>query len=83
VEVSVRRCPRCLEWAINQLATVTNPIPLPPSSYSQPIPVDTNGDMKIDLLGMTPASRSNSNAPLMLWKNVWNSADQVSPIFDV
>lgn len=40
--------------------------------------VDSNGDMKIDLLAI-PASGSN----LRLWKNVWNATSGSSSLFEV
>ncbi|KAF5386695.1 hypothetical protein D9615_001974 [Tricholomella constricta] len=62
---------------------VHNPITVPPSTLSQPISIDADGDMKIDLLGITPSSRGNSRAPLQLWQNVWNSSQPNSPLFDI
>ncbi|KAF9464632.1 hypothetical protein BDZ94DRAFT_1256197 [Collybia nuda] len=61
---------------------VNNPIAIPPSTLSQPIPIDVDGDMKIDLLGTTP-SKGNSRSPLQLWQNVWNATRPESPLFDV
>ncbi|KAE9384582.1 hypothetical protein BT96DRAFT_1026852 [Gymnopus androsaceus JB14] len=62
---------------------VTNPFSLTSSSLSQPIPLDLNGDMKIDLLGMTPSSQHSSTAPFQMWKNVWNASQAYSPLFEV
>ncbi|KAJ7771527.1 hypothetical protein B0H16DRAFT_1513818 [Mycena metata] len=59
----------------------SNPLSLPPSALPQPIPIDVDGDMKIDLLGMTPSSSSTS--PFQVWQNVWNASDPQSPLFDV
>ncbi|KAJ7581491.1 hypothetical protein C8J56DRAFT_833576 [Mycena floridula] len=43
------------------------PLPMSPSSVAQPIPIDLNGDMRIDLLGADPTSKS-----LQVWNNVWS-----------
>ncbi|KAK7037504.1 hypothetical protein VNI00_010996 [Paramarasmius palmivorus] len=56
---------------------------LPSSSQSQPIPIDLDGDMKIDLLGMTPSSESGSINMLQAWQNVWNASEPNSPLFQV
>ncbi|KAL0573899.1 hypothetical protein V5O48_008047 [Marasmius crinis-equi] len=53
---------------------------IPSSSLSQPIPIDLNGDMKIDLLGMTSDSQ-RSSAKLQAWMNVWNATQTRSPLF--
>jgi len=71
------------QLALEKLVVVTSPISLPPSTYAQPIPIDTNGDMKIDLLGMTPASKSDPDIPLTVWKNVWDSSQPNSAIFNL
>ena len=34
---------------------IDHPITVPPSGMVQPIPIDINGDMRIDLLGVTPS----------------------------
>ncbi|KAG9010523.1 hypothetical protein FRB94_010289 [Tulasnella sp. JGI-2019a] len=49
------------------------PISMPPSTTAQPIPLDSNGDMRIDLLGLSP---SGSSSYLKLWQNTW---DNTSP----
>ncbi|KZV83486.1 hypothetical protein EXIGLDRAFT_683764 [Exidia glandulosa HHB12029] len=46
-------------------------IDVPSSTLVQPIPVDANGDMRIDLLGMFPDAGGSS---LKLWQNSWNSS---------
>lgn len=46
---------------------------------AQPIPIDMNGDLKIDLLGNIPGSGSQ----FKVWDNVWNSSQRDSPIFDL
>lgn len=53
-----------------------NALRLPPSSIPQPIPVDADGDMKIDLLGMSPKPDV-----LQLWQNVYNASELDSPLF--
>ncbi|KAI6036999.1 hypothetical protein BKA83DRAFT_687075 [Pisolithus microcarpus] len=57
-------------------------ISVPPSTLSQPIPVDINGDMKIDLLGM-PTDRRGSSNPLRVWKNNWNTSNGEAPLFEL
>ncbi|KAG8896291.1 hypothetical protein FRB99_008955 [Tulasnella sp. 403] len=47
----------------------TSPISVPPSTSAQPIAIDANGDMKIDLLGISPSS---SPPALQIWQNSWN-----------
>lgn len=56
-----------------------NPIEVPPSTSVQPIALDSNGDMKIDLLGFEPGSGS----AYKIWQNVWNASLPKSPMFDV
>jgi integrin alpha FG-GAP repeat containing protein 1 len=58
-------------------------ISVPTSTLAHPIPIDADGDLKIDLLGITPASSSDSESPLQLWKNVWNVSYPQSPIFNM
>ena len=65
----------------DEISDVENPISLPPSTLSQPIPIDLNGDMKIDLLGITPSSKSNPLSPFKVWQNVWNASQPHSPLF--
>ncbi|KAI0345064.1 integrin alpha N-terminal domain-containing protein [Trametopsis cervina] len=59
----------------------TDPVAAPASSLSQPIPVDTNGDLKIDLFGTVPSS--TLSGPFQVWSNVWNSSVAHSPVFEV
>ena len=55
------------------------PLDVPASTLAQPIPIDANGDLKVDLLGMVPDSEG-----LKLWKNVINATIGVTgPIFEV
>ncbi|KAJ7246549.1 hypothetical protein B0H12DRAFT_1203288 [Mycena haematopus] len=61
----------------------TNPLSVPASALPQPIPIDVDGDMRIDLLGMTPSSQDNSNSPFQVWQNVWNASEPLSPLFNV
>ena len=49
---------------------------VPSSNLAQPIPLDADGSMKIDLLGSTPNSKF-----LTLWKNIWNESDSDSQLF--
>ncbi|KAI6111062.1 hypothetical protein F5141DRAFT_1112303 [Pisolithus sp. B1] len=60
----------------------SQPISVPPSTLSQPIPVDINGDMKIDLLGM-PTDRRGSSNPVRVWKNNWNTSNSEAPLFEL
>ncbi|KAG5717871.1 T-cell immunomodulatory protein [Termitomyces sp. T112] len=62
---------------------VNHPLNVPPSTLSQPIPIDANGDMKIDLFGLTPASKNDPKAPFQLWQNVWNASQPDSPLFKI
>ena len=61
---------------LNPAADIHKPFNLPPSSIPQPIPVDVDGDMKIDLLGI-PASSTK----LQIWQNVFNMSEPNSPLF--
>jgi integrin alpha FG-GAP repeat containing protein 1 len=78
-------CPRTVTAQViwTTKLDVKNPIAVPPSTLSQPIPVDVDGDMKIDLLGITPSSKSNSKSPLQIWQNVWNVTRPESPLFEM
>ncbi|KAK0222860.1 hypothetical protein EDD85DRAFT_959748 [Armillaria nabsnona] len=58
---------------------VASPISVASSKAPQPIPVDLDGDMKIDLLGIT----SDADKPLKAWQNVWNATQAHSPLFDI
>ncbi|TCD70604.1 hypothetical protein EIP91_002634 [Steccherinum ochraceum] len=51
----------------------------PVSAPAEPIPVDTNGDLKIDLFGVTPTSTST----FKVWQNVWNASQTRGPVFNV
>ncbi|KAJ7778659.1 hypothetical protein DFH07DRAFT_730793 [Mycena maculata] len=60
----------------------SNPLSVPSSVLAQPIPIDVDGDMKIDLLGITPSSQGSSS-PFQVWQNVWNASQPHSPLFSV
>lgn len=62
---------------------IDHPLRVPSSTHSQPIPIDANGDMKIDLFAMTPASKVDPKAPFQLWQNVWNGSQLDSPLFNM
>ena len=55
-----------------------HPISIPPSGLAQPIPLDLNGDMRIDLLGSPPSSSS-----MQVWYNVWDSGISNSLLFNM
>lgn len=57
----------------------STPIAAPSSGLPQPIPVDLDGDMKIDLLGMT----SSSASLLQAWRNTWNTSDSQPTLFEL
>jgi hypothetical protein len=73
---------RVADLTVDQPFTDSNPIAIPASTLSQPIPIDTNGDMKIDLLGITPQS-ARSNSPVQIWQNAWNASQPNSPVFNM
>jgi len=60
----------------------TTPLLLPPSSQSQPIPFDSTGDLRIDLLGVSP-SPSGGQESFSVWQNVWNASQPNSPIYQL
>ncbi|KAH9918403.1 integrin alpha N-terminal domain-containing protein [Epithele typhae] len=51
-----------------------------PAIYAQPIPMDMNGDLKIDLLGTTSSAPSST---FKVWQNVWNASSTRSNVFNV
>jgi hypothetical protein len=59
------------------LADVNN-IPVSQTASSQPVPLDANGTMKVDLLGVEESSRA-----LKLWKNQWNGSETPTNPFDM
>jgi hypothetical protein len=68
--------PQCTSFLKNWIDM--NPIELPPSTLAQPIPFDSDGQMRIDLLGLQPGSPQ-----LKMWKNVWNVTDPSGPLYEV
>ena len=58
----------------------TTPLSLPPSSESQPIPFDSTGDLRIDLLGI-PRSSPSDQESFSVWQNVWNESRPDSPVY--
>lgn len=60
----------------------TTPVLLPPSSESQPIPFDSTGDLRIDLLGISSLS-SGERGPFSVWQNVWNASKPNSAVYEL
>lgn len=60
----------------------TMPLSLPPSSESHPIPFDSTGDLRIDLLGI-PSPSSGDQETFGVWKNVWNASQPNSPVYEL
>ncbi|KZT24072.1 hypothetical protein NEOLEDRAFT_1135604 [Neolentinus lepideus HHB14362 ss-1] len=58
---------------------IASPLTAPSSTLAQPVPMDANGDMKIDLFGITPGRSS----VFKIWRNVWNASDPKGGMFDV
>ncbi|KAJ3570120.1 hypothetical protein NP233_g4613 [Leucocoprinus birnbaumii] len=56
-----------------------HPVKIQSSTAAQPIPLDVDGDMKIDLLGLTSSGQSQ----IQVWQNVWNSSMPGSPLFEL
>ncbi|KAI0059037.1 integrin alpha N-terminal domain-containing protein [Artomyces pyxidatus] len=54
-------------------------ITIPSSTLSQPIPLDIDGDMKIDLLGLQPGSPPT----LKVWQNIWNASHTTGPLYSI
>lgn len=57
------------------------PIDAPASISAQPIPMDMNGDLRIDLFGST--SSASASSPFKVWQNVWNASNPNSQTFNV
>ncbi|TFK88288.1 hypothetical protein K466DRAFT_489199 [Polyporus arcularius HHB13444] len=74
-ELSITLYPASSQGGFN-LNTVSAPV----SGLAQPIPMDMNGDLKIDLFGVTSQA---SSVPFKVWRNVWNSSDPHSDIFSI
>ena len=55
-----------------------NPLELPSSALAQPIPFDSDGQMRIDMLGVQSGS-----SQLKMWKNVWNASDPSGPLYEM
>ncbi|KAH7914077.1 hypothetical protein BJ138DRAFT_1144581 [Hygrophoropsis aurantiaca] len=60
----------------------TTTVSIPPSTLAEPITVDINGDMRIDLLG-TPSLLNFAPSTLQVWKNAWNSTEPSPPLFEL
>ncbi|KAI0713583.1 integrin alpha N-terminal domain-containing protein [Earliella scabrosa] len=58
-----------------------NRISSPTSGLAQPIPMDMNGDLKIDLFGIP--SPQDSSSPFKIWQNVWNNSNPHSDVFSI
>lgn len=54
-------------------------IEVPPSTAVQPIALDYNGDLKIDLLGL----EAGSGSAYKIWQNVWNASTPNPTMFKV
>ncbi|PFH53586.1 hypothetical protein AMATHDRAFT_137318 [Amanita thiersii Skay4041] len=50
------------------------------STQAQPIPIDMDGDLKIDLFGESAILGRGS---FQLWQNLWNESQPESPLFDM
>ena len=59
----------------------TTPVLLPPSSESQPIPFDSTGDLRIDLLGIP--SSSDDQGSFSVWQNVWNASNPNGVVYEL
>ena len=59
----------------------TMPLSLPPSSKSQPIPFDSTGDLRIDLLGISPSSDDQKS--FSTWQNVWNASLSNGAVYEL
>lgn len=60
----------------------TTSLPLPPSSESQPIPFDSTGNLRIDLLGISSSSSDNQES-FSVWQNVWNESRPNGPVYEL
>ena len=72
---------RRLKFILNINSDLNSPLTLPPSSLPQPISIDVDGDMKIDLLGTTPLSEGGSDSAFQIWKNTWNASATAPTLF--
>jgi integrin alpha FG-GAP repeat containing protein 1 len=64
-----------------KLPVEATPLSLPPSSESQPIPFDSTGDLRIDLLGISPSS--GDQGTFSTWQNVWNASQPNSVVYEL
>ena len=60
----------------------TTSLSLPPSSESQPIAFDSTGNLRIDLLGISP-SPSGDQESFSVWQNVWNASEPNGPVYEL
>lgn len=63
------------------LSVETTPLSLPPSSESQPIPFDSTGNLRIDLLGISPSS--GDQGTFSTWQNVWNASQPNGVVYEL
>jgi hypothetical protein len=77
-----RRWILCVVPPLTYLFTLQNadttPLELPPSMLAQPIPFDSDGQMRIDLLGIQPGV-----SQLRMWKNIWNASDPSGLLYEM
>ncbi|KAI0283875.1 hypothetical protein BC826DRAFT_1093769 [Russula brevipes] len=57
---------------------VTHPIELPPSALAQPMPFDSDDQMRIDLPGLQPGS-----SRLKMWRNVSNASHPSGSLYEI
>ncbi|KAG2020932.1 hypothetical protein CC2G_006216 [Coprinopsis cinerea AmutBmut pab1-1] len=55
-----------------------NPLKVQSSTLPQPIPIDIDGDMKIDLLGTIPGGEG-----LQIWQNIWNESAPSPQLYEM
>ena len=65
-------------YSFTQQFADPNPLELPPSTLAQPIPFDSDGQVRTDLLGLQSGS-----SQLRMWKNVWNASDPSGPLYEM
>jgi integrin alpha FG-GAP repeat containing protein 1 len=55
----------------------TKPMAIPSSTSAQPVPLDIDGDLMVDMLGF-----DSTSPPMMkIWQNTWNNSDPSIPLF--
>ena len=74
-------CPYLLCVPVVPYLVDMNRISSPTSGLAQPIPMDMNGDLKIDLFGIP--SPQDSSSPFKIWQNVWNNSNPHSDVFSM